>query len=197
MSTPAEQKRQFEILSKKYESLGQRAKWMQSGYEDVRDGTAIIRSHHPEFSHSKAKRLAKQGRVAEFSDDPGDGWLPRYPQDGDGDPNDDSKNEVTGALAYVQKAIDALGDSNRDLVNDLNAWASTANTLLKGSGNTVRKAVPNTSGSTRGPVVYPQNRDSSSAGPGKSVLTSELSKIVSDAEKLSKLTSRITQVHNL
>jgi hypothetical protein len=178
MSTALEQKRQFEILSKKYEALGQRAKFMQSGFEDYHDGTTQILNHHPEFSRTKAKKLAKQGRVAEFSNnDIGGGRVNRegepemYPATDPGD--------ITASTGYIQKFIEGQSDP---LLSDAwrAVWAALGN-LAKAPTPAIQKARPNANGSTRDPVVYPQN-NASQKPQNRSVPISELDKLVADLD---------------
>ena len=97
----------------------------------------------------------------------GEGRLPRvgepeqYPQDYVGD--------VATAISYVQKVAETYPDEFAE-------WAATSDILQKAdSGDSVRKAGINRSGQTQDPVSYPANAISSTAGAGKTVLTSELS----------------------
>jgi hypothetical protein len=99
--------------------------------------------------------------------DVGEGRLPRvgepeqYPQDYVGD--------VATAISYVQKVAETYPDEFAE-------WAATSDILQKAdSGDSVRKAGINRSGQTQDPVSYPANAISSTAGAGKTVLTSELS----------------------
>jgi hypothetical protein len=113
--------------------------------------------------------------------DVGEGRLPRvgveeqFPQGDVGD--------VTSALAYVQKVAETYPD-------EFAQWAAGANILNKVDGDSVRKATVNRSGQTQDPVSYPANSISSTAGAGKTVLTSELSneeqlkRLVASAEDL-------------
>ena len=106
--------------------------------------------------------------------DVGEGRLPRqgveeqYPQGDAGD--------VTSALAYVQQIAETYPD-------DFCRWVAASDILNKVSGDSVRKAGINRSGQTQDPVSYPANAISSTAGAGKTVLTSELS----NAEQLKRL----------
>jgi len=105
----------------------------------------------------------------------GEGRLPRvgepeqYPQDYVGD--------VATAISYVQKIAETYPD-------EFAQWAAGANILQKVNGDSVRKATVNRSGQTQNPVSYPHNAISSTAGAGKSVLTSELKKLTDSAEEL-------------
>jgi hypothetical protein len=98
--------------------------------------------------------------------DVGEGRLPRqgveehFPQGDAGD--------VTSALAYVQQIAETYPD-------DFCRWAATSDILNKVDGDSVRKGTINRSGQTQDPVSYPANAISSTAGAGKTVLTSELS----------------------
>ena len=95
----------------------------------------------------------------------------QFPQGGAGD--------ITQALAYVQAISEAYPD-------DFCRWAATSNILNKvdNSGGTVRKGTINRSGQTQDPVSYPANQISSTPGAGKTVMTTDLSKLVADAENL-------------
>jgi hypothetical protein len=99
----------------------------------------------------------------------------KYPQGDAGD--------IAQALAYVQKIA-------KDYPDDFARWAATSDVLKKVTGDSVRKATVNRSGQTQDPVFYPANAISSTAGAGKTVLTSELSndaqlkRLVASAEEL-------------
>ena len=105
----------------------------------------------------------------------GEGRLPRvgepeqYPQDYVGD--------VATAISYVQKIAETYPD-------EFAQWAAGANILQKVNGDSVRKATVNRSGQTQNPVSYPHDAILSTAGAGKSVLTSELKKLTDSAEEL-------------
>jgi len=105
----------------------------------------------------------------------GEGRLPRvgepeqYPQDYVGD--------VAEAIAYIQKVAETYPD-------EFAQWAAGANILQKVNGDAVRKAAVNRSGQTQDPVSYSANAISSTAGAGKTVLTSELKKLTDSAEEL-------------
>jgi hypothetical protein len=118
-------------------------------------------------------------------------WDGSVPADGS---NDDS--EITGALAVIQKRIDALG--NADL---LNIWASTSDALKKTvSGDSVRKAVPNPEGVTRAPLHVEDNTAASWPGSQGYIPASELSNakavhaMEAEAKQLTKITARICEV---
>jgi hypothetical protein len=108
--------------------------------------------------------------------DAGEGRLPRvgvpeeFPQGDAGD--------IAEAISYVQKIAEQYPD-------DFAKWAATSDILNKvGDGDSVRKATINRSGQTQDPVTYPANQISSTPGAGKTVMTSDLSKLVADAENL-------------
>jgi hypothetical protein len=92
-------------------------------------------------------------------------------------PQDDEQT-IAQAISCVQKVADAYPD-------DFAKWAATSDILNKVDGGAdVRKATVNRSGQTSDPVSYPYNAISSTPGAGKSVLTSELDKLVASAEEL-------------
>jgi len=107
--------------------------------------------------------------------DIGEGRLPRvgveeqFPQ---GD-----EQSIAEAIGYVQNIAEQYPD-------DFVKWAATSNILDKVDGGDVRKAGINRSGQTQDPVSYPANQISSTPGAGKTVMTSDLSKLVADAEHL-------------
>jgi hypothetical protein len=108
--------------------------------------------------------------------DVGEGRLPRqgvkeeFPQ---GD-----EQSIAEAISYVQKIAETYPD-------EFAQWAATSDILQKAdSGASVRKATVNRSGQTQDPVSYPHNAISSTAGAGKTVLTSELKKLTNSAEEL-------------
>jgi hypothetical protein len=74
-------------------------------------------------------------------------------------------------------------------------WAALGN-LAKAPTPAIQKARPNANGSTRDPVVYPQN-NASQKPQNRSVPISELDKLVADAEKLTRLSSKIAQIYKL
>jgi len=108
--------------------------------------------------------------------DVGEGRLPRQ-----GAPEDfpqGDEQSIAEAISYVQKIAEQYPD-------EFAKWAATSNILNKvGNGDSVRKATVNRSGQTQDPVTYPTNTISSIPGAGKTVLTSDLSKLVADAENL-------------
>ena len=97
-------------------------------------------------------------------------------------PQDDEQT-IAQAISYVQKVAENYPDA-------FAKWAAASNILNKVSGDSVRKATVNRSGQTSDPVSYPYNGISSTAGAGKTVLTSELSndaqlkRLVEGAEEL-------------
>jgi hypothetical protein len=107
--------------------------------------------------------------------DVGEGRLPRvgveeqFPQ---GD-----EQSIAEAIAYVQKVAETYPD-------EFAKWAAGSDILKKVDGDSVRKAGINRSGQTQDPVSYPHNVISSTGGAGKTVMTSDLSKLVADAENL-------------
>jgi hypothetical protein len=84
----------------------------------------------------------------------------QYPQNDVGD--------IASALAYVQKVAETYPD-------DFARWAAGSDILKKADSGAARQAKVNRSGQTQDPVSYPYNAISSTPGPGKTVLTSELS----------------------
>jgi hypothetical protein len=98
--------------------------------------------------------------------DVGEGRLPRvgveeqFPQ---GD-----EQSIAEAISYVQKVAEQYPDA-------FAKWAAGSNVLNKVDGDSVRKGTVNRSGQTQDPVSYPANAIGSTAGAGKTVLTSELS----------------------
>ena len=107
--------------------------------------------------------------------DVGEGRLPRvgveeqFPQ---GD-----EQSIAEAISYVQKVAELYPDA-------FAKWAAGSNVLNKVDGDSVRKGTVNRSGQTQDPVSYPANAIGSTAGAGKSVLTSELKKLTDSAEEL-------------
>ena len=105
----------------------------------------------------------------------GEGRLPRvgvpeeFPQ---GD-----EQSIAEAISCVQKIAEKYPD-------DFARWAAGSDILKKADGDSVRKATVNRSGQTQNPISYPANQISSTPGAGKTVMTSELSKLVADAENL-------------
>lgn len=85
--------------------------------------------------------------------------------------------DIAEAISYVQRVAEQYPD-------DFAKWAATSNALNRVDGDGVRKATINRSGQTQDPVSYPANAISSTAGAGKTVMTSDLSKLVADAENL-------------
>ena len=77
----------------------------------------------------------------------------------------------------MQKVADAYPD-------DFARWPATSDILNKVSGDSVRKANVNRSGQTQDPVSYPANTIGQTAGAGKTVMTSELKRLVDSAEEL-------------
>jgi hypothetical protein len=142
--TTFEQKRAFEMLSKKYKTNGQRITNHQSGWTE-------------EFGAIGEGRLPRVGVEEQF------------PQGEAGD--------IAQALAYVQKIAAQYPD-------EFAQWAAGANILQKADSGSSRKASVNRSGQTQDPVSYPANAISSTPGPGRTVMTSDLSKLVADAENL-------------
>jgi hypothetical protein len=96
----------------------------------------------------------------------GEGRLPRV-----GEPEQyplDYVGDVAEAISYVQKVAEQYPDA-------FAKWAAGSNVLNKVDGDSVRKGTVNRSGQTQDPVSYPANAIGSTAGAGKTVLTSELS----------------------
>ena len=98
-------------------------------------------------------------------------------------PQDDEQT-IAQAISYVQKVAENYPDA-------FAKWAAASNILNKvDSGSSARQAKVNRSGQTSDPVSYPYNAISSTAGAGKTVLTSELSndaqlkRLVEGAEEL-------------
>ena len=101
-----------------------------------------------------------------------------------GVPEEFPQGDIAQALAYVQQVAEKYPD-------DFCRWAATSDVLNKvDSDAAARQAKVNRSGQTSDPVNYPYNAISSLPGPGKSVLTSELSndeqlkRLVASAEDL-------------
>jgi hypothetical protein len=108
--------------------------------------------------------------------------------------------DVPNALAHIKRAIGNIGE-NRSVddgtLDGLNKLASTMQALVALPGNLpVPKAKVN-QGATAPAMHYPANKIRSTPGAGKTVLASELSKIVADAEKLTTHSSRIAQIYKL
>jgi hypothetical protein len=120
-----------------------------------------------------------------LSAEPGDGWLPSE-GNADQDPNNNWKTAVVGSISYIQKAIDLLGESNPEMVDALNRWASSADALVRASNDGIKKANVNRSddGTTRPPMVYPANAQSSRPGPSKTITASELASLPENAKAL-------------
>jgi hypothetical protein len=91
-----------------------------------------------------------------------------------------------GSISYIQKAIDLLGESNPEMVDALNRWASSADALVRASNDGIKKANVNRSddGTTRPPMVYPANAQSSRPGPSKTITASELASLPENAKAL-------------
>jgi hypothetical protein len=98
--------------------------------------------------------------------DVGEGRLPRQGVEEEFPQGDEQI--IADAISYVQKVAEQYPDA-------FAKWAAGSNVLNKVDGDSVRKGTINRSGQTQDPVSYPHNAISSTAGAGKTVLTSELS----------------------
>jgi hypothetical protein len=104
-----------------------------------------------------------------------------------GGSNDDSP--IYGAISIIQQHIASLG--NDDL---LNKWASTADALKKTVTSGVAQASPNADGVTESVRHVSDNDSSSKPGSHGYIGTSELSRMESEAGKLTKMSSKIVGV---
>ena len=127
------------------------------------DCPPLRRSERPNAAHPSSS-----GRVFDGAEVNRQGVPEDFPQ---GD-----EQSIAEAISYVQKIPEQYPDK-------FAKWAATSNILNKvGNGDSVRKATVNRNGQTEHPVAYPANTISSTPGAGKTVMTSDLSKLVADAE---------------
>lgn len=109
------------------------------------------------------------------------------------------QGNLQDAITHIQRAIENVG-VNRSVEDGtlagLNLLASTAQALRQlPSGVSIAKAVANADGVTREPLVVNDNAVNSHAGSRNAfVPTSELSRMQSEAGKLTTMTSRIVGV---
>jgi hypothetical protein len=169
--TKLEQKRTYEILSKRYKAQGARITNRQSGYTEEfgdinQNSVDTIRRHNDsDIDHQWDGTVNREG--------------------GDSDPA--WKTDLANAITHIQRAVEsATQGADVNTVDGLNLLASTAQRLVElPEGVKVPKASVNRSGTTAPVHRYPDNDLASRPGATRTTISAdELSNLPESAKQL-------------
>jgi hypothetical protein len=169
--TALEQKRTYEILSRKYKAQGNRITNHQSGYAE----------EFGDINQNSVDTIRRQNDSD--VDHQWDGTVSR--EDGDSDPA--WKGDLRNAITSIQRAIENGGRGvDVNTAAGLNLLASTAQKLVElPEGVSVPKAKINTAGTTAPALRYPDHDLASRPGATRTTISAdELSNLPDAAKRL-------------
>jgi len=169
--TKLEQKRTYEILSRKYKAEGNRITNHQSGHIaefgdiDQPDRDTIRRQNDSDVDHTWDGTVNREG--------------------GDNDPA--WKGDLATAITHIQRAVESAAQgADVNTVDGLNLLASTAQRLVElPEGAVIRKANVNRSSITGPTLRYPDNDLANRPGATRTTISAdELSNLPENAKNL-------------